>query len=1030
MGVLLVSIPLCFEITIFGVLIGMQDHLENEAQRINHNKVINDKVNVILRDTVLINNALQLNTSLSAMSAFKSKDIQVLISNIRQSFLDLQDLVHDDPELLRSVKKCEEGLGLAFQDIKALKDGVRSSHSIKEVQRVISETKTHLEQHLYLTLRGGIFELALRSAQGNEEDLVTEQIEEQKKRLLKCALVLSGCFAILGAYVLSKYLVRRLALVSRNAERLGKGQPLLPALTGTDEVAELDRNFHTAAELIEAAKKMRQEVTAMITHDLKSPLQSVRSYLELLEHGRFGPINETGTRLLSTAQKSTNQMASLIDNVLQLEKLRSGLVRLEATQIELPRLVDQCLDAVQLLAEQKNVAFTRNYEGTGCDTTTGDPFWLEQVIVNILSNAIKFTPSDSTVSVTTRSRSPGYVEVCIADQGPGIAAQEMKLIFDRFHRVESTAQVAGTGLGLPIAKELIELQHGAISVESEKGKGSTFVLRLPVSDPDTAVPTMNFLTQQSAKDTAAKETDQRQDPDTSEQLSEQLGSHESELEAKKFVDEGDQLREFAFRGQRKLRLLHKGLILISIPLCFEIGIFASLMSLQNEVEQEAQRISGFKKFNDNANLVERNLIYLATAHRKQKLSEFVNDPRINGCFAEMQKGFRECKRLADRPQVAQYVQETEDGVNILVAMIVHYRQELHDGTYDRHEHLEQISTQLNEVFTKSVLRLGNRSISPKYLFRSTELREQSRLLLRCALGFSVFFAVMAAMIYQRNLVGRLNRVRDNANRLAQGEPLLQTLGGTDEIAELDATVHYAAGLIEAAKKMRQEATAMITHDLKTPLQSVCNYFEMIEHGALGELNERGIRLLGIGQRALQHMADLINSVLQLEKLRTGSVSLQLSPLQLSALLDRCLDSIKLLAGQKNIAIVHEFNQCESAQIDGDAFWLEQVFGNVLSNAIKFSPENSTIFVDLKKQDHVLEVRITDQGPGIPEKDLALVFDRYHRVESTAGVPGTGLGLPIAKELVDLHHGSIKAESVLGSGATFSIALPLAKQTME
>jgi signal transduction histidine kinase len=256
---------------------------------------------------------------------------------------------------------------------------------------------------------------------------------------------------------------------------------------------------------------------------------------------------------------------------------------------------------------------------------------------------------------------------------------------------------------------------------------------------------------------------------------------------------------------------------------------------------------------------------------------------------------------------------------------------------------------------------------------------------------------------------------------------LARVSGSDEIAELDATVHYAADLIGAAIKMRQEATAMITHDLKTPLQSVRNYFDMLGSGSLGDLNEKGTRLLKIGTRSLQHMADLINSVLQLEKLRTGNVTLETVKLQLATLLDACLDSIKLLAGQKNIAILRGYDPSESSQVDGDAFWLEQVFSNILSNAIKFSPENSTIFVGLKRQEQGVVVQVQDQGPGIPENELGQIFERYHRVESTAAIPGTGLGLPIAKELIDLHHGSIAVESKPGSGCTFSIVLPFAQE---
>lgn len=1041
-GVLLVSIPLCFEVLIFGWLINIQDNLEREAQRINHNKQINDLVNLILRDTVLINNALALNYTHS-LTGFNSKEIQARVTDIRQNFLDLEVLAHDDPVVLGSVGKCEAGLALAFQDISRLKEGLHTAKSVKELQHLISATRSSLEKHLYITLRGGMFELALEAMHGSD-DKVTEKIEGQKKLLLQCALGLSALIAVLGTYILSTTLVRRLTLVNQNAERLGKGQPLLPPFGGNDEVADLDRSFHHAAELIEAAKKMRQEVTAMITHDLKSPLQSVRSYLEMLENSRFGTLNQPGLRLLPKAQNASNQMGVLIDNVLQLEKLRSGVVRLQTSAIDLPQLLNQCLDGLSLLAEHKQVVFARDYASAGCDTISGDAFWLEQVFVNLLSNAIKFTATGSTVSVGTKGRTPGTVEVRITDQGPGIADEEMKLIFDRFHRVQSTGDVAGTGLGLPIAKELIELHHGAISVESEIGKGSTFILSLVVDGADSAAVPSQLPAHDQSKQSLDRERNNKVASDEHDgqpnlgandnSADDQFGSRPiDQIETKNSIDEDDQGREFANRlkggngGWFRLRLLHKGLVLISIPLCFEVMIFGYLMNLQAKLELEAQRISDFKKFNDNANVVLRDLVSLALTSRRQKMRAFVFNANVYILAAEMNRAFEECKRLATSPSELQGAQEVQDGVGLLLADIIKRKQQYQDGTYKRGENSEgDLGSQLNRTFTTAALRLGYRSVSPKYALHSTELREHSRGVLNYALAFSVLFAVTAAFSYRNNLVGRLNQVSENTNRLAKGEPLLEQVGGSDEIAELDATVHYAAGMIEAAKKMRQEATAMITHDLKTPLQSVRNYFEMLEMGNFGNLNEKGTRLLAIGMRSLQHMADLINGVLQLEKLRTGNVTLQAVPLRLSGTLDTCLDAVKLLAGQKNISIVRGYDQSDSALIDGDAFWLQQVFGNVLSNAIKFSPENSTVFIGLMRRETGLEVQIQDQGPGIPEKDLAQIFDRYHRVESTAAVPGTGLGLPIAKELIELHHGSITVESKPGSGCTFSIVLPFAQ----
>jgi signal transduction histidine kinase len=411
-------------------------------------------------------------------SRSRNKQFAQQIADMKGRFEELKVLAHDDPPVLTDVESCYRAFNLILQDIRDLKAKIRRG-TFEDIPDVIQGSQRQIDQHLKIALQSGLLRLADKSLQASD-DVPSQLIREKIRLFLRWALGLSAVFALWTATMLSRHLVGRLSRLTNNANRLAEGKPLLAAIGGTDEVAELDRNFHCAAELTQAAKRMRQEVTAMITHDLKTPLQSVRSYLNMMEHGHFGALNEQGVKLLATTQNASEHMVALIDNVLQLEKLRTGNVRLQAAPIKLAPLLDKCLDSVKLLAAEKAITLSRSYNQSSSENADGDAFWLEQVFVNILSNAIKFTPRNSTVSVSTHSAN-GDVEIRIADQGPGIPEADKKLIFDRFHRVQSTASVAGTGLGLPIAKELIELHHGSISVESDVGKGSTFAIRLPLS---------------------------------------------------------------------------------------------------------------------------------------------------------------------------------------------------------------------------------------------------------------------------------------------------------------------------------------------------------------------------------------------------------------------------------------------------------------------------------------------------------------------------------------------------------------------
>ncbi len=458
-------------------------------------------------------------------------------------------------------------------------------------------------------------------------------------------------------------------------------------------------------------------------------------------------------------------------------------------------------------------------------------------------------------------------------------------------------------------------------------------------------------------------------------------------------------------------------------------MFAILINLQDQVEEEAQRINRHKRFNDDGNRIIRDGISIGLAVDEYSLYTCLSSGRLDGLIADMRRNFHDAQQLSDSQSIIVNVQSCERDVTLIADELAAAKQSIQNGTFkpnDGNIVTKKIYHRLMKQASRVAwLQLGQQNLRTDD--PSNRLREQIQAFLKWALCLSLLFPIGAA-VYSKHLVGRLSRLSDNASSLAKGEPLLSPIGGSDEVAELDRNFHHAAELIEAAKRMRQEVTAMITHDLKTPLQSVRSFLEMVQNGFFGELNEAGTRLLSTTEKACKRMVNLIDSVLQLEKLRTHNVRLQTTAIELAPLLDKCLDSVKLLADDKNVVLVRAYNQHNT--VKGDAFWLEQVFVNILSNAIKFTRANSTVSVSTDNKNKHAEIRITDEGSGIGKDQIELIFDRFHRVQSTAGIAGTGLGLPIAKELIQLHYGSISIESELGKGSTFAIRLPLSPETDE
>ncbi|CAN5279961.1 hypothetical protein BH10CYA1_BH10CYA1_46010 [soil metagenome] len=811
-GLILVCIPLCFEILVFSYLINVQNQVELEAQKINRNKKINDKVNLIFSDIFSVVNLVRPTSSDALATSFIPKRVFASVADLSKRFDELEVLAQDEPEMLHNIREGKAEINLTFEVLKKMKSQLLKDDP-SDISQTLHDSTLNAELHLQRLMNVGIFDWATKNQ--TERELLRKDLWEQIRIILECGLALSLLFGIAGSFLLSKQLMRRASHLTENAVLMGQGKPLLPVLVGTDELAQLDRNFHQAASLLEAAKRMRQEVTAMITHDLRMPLQTVLGFLEKLGPGRFGELNALGRRFLPITLNSCNHMSNLIDNVLQLERLRSGSIRLTTSQVDLTAFLEKCISSVQLLAEEKNISVTLNRNSENPPLIKIDPFWMEQVVVNILSNAVKFSPKGSSILIDTSDEVRNSI-IRIADQGPGIPADEQKLIFDRLYRMQSTASAPGTGLGLAIAKELVELHGGSIGVESIEGQGATFLLKLPRSNSSS----------KAASEPAARPN-----------------------------------------KKPALKLLHKGFILISIPLCFEITIFSLLLNLQNQVEQEANRIDHNRQVNDSANLILRDLVHVGLGLRRLKRKNDENqfsENQFRSLFTEILRNLQKLEKLVENEDLENQVKRGEHGVQMLAEKLASQSREVAVR--------EQLITDLLSMMSY----IAKRSIDSEHDLHGSELRAQSRMLLEIAISISVMFSFLGAVWYSRQIVSRLNKLSENAKLMAEDKPLLAPVQGSDEIAELDKSFHEAADKIETAKKIRQEATVMITHDLKTPLQSLRSFMEMLEDGSFGEIDEDGTKLRLSCRSSIQRMEDLINSVLQMEKLRSEAEQVSLN----------------------------------------------------------------------------------------------------------------------------------------------------------
>ncbi|HEY9786762.1 MAG TPA: HAMP domain-containing sensor histidine kinase, partial [Candidatus Obscuribacterales bacterium] len=297
------------------------------------------------------------------------------------------------------------------------------------------------------------------------------------------------------------------------------------------------------------------------------------------------------------------------------------------------------------------------------------------------------------------------------------------------------------------------------------------------------------------------------------------------------------------------------------------------------------------------------------------------------------------------------------------------------------------------------------------------LREVTRQLLIAGVIVNVLTAIAVSIVFTRNISDRLRIMVDNTRRLRESKELNPLMRGGDEIAVLDKSFHDMASELAEAQRMRQAFVAMISHELRTPLTSLLGFLSVMSMGAMGAISDQLKENAERMEKNVERLIRLINDLLDLERMDAGKMQMSPDMISLEGAVRRSLDAVKEFAEQNAIALSYEGKDVR-VWADGDR--LVQVLVNLLSNAIKFSPPESTVSIDVAGQDGYVEVRVIDQGRGIPQSHKEVIFERYKQVEAQDGSKkgGSGLGLPICRLIVEQLGGTIGVMSEAGQGSIF------------
>jgi signal transduction histidine kinase len=322
----------------------------------------------------------------------------------------------------------------------------------------------------------------------NEQSIESQMrtLNQRGQRAVRLGFVGLGfsiLVGLLGSIFLTHSMNRPLRELRRGIRAIsheGLNEPI--RILSRDEFGELAGAFNEMAALLKEEERMRSDFISMLSHEIRTPLTSIRESVNMISEELMGPINDRQRRFLEIASGEIERITDLLSHLMQVSRLEAGVIKIDLRPLDPSVFMTNCIYRAAPAAEAKGIIVTSHIPPR-MPFIMGDPDNLQQVLLNLLGNAIKFSPPQSEVDVSVAAgTSPGGLKLSfsVSDNGPGIPEEEQSLVFHKYYRAPGTREQAdGVGLGLSISRYIVEAHGGTIWVKSKPGEGSTFGFTLP-----------------------------------------------------------------------------------------------------------------------------------------------------------------------------------------------------------------------------------------------------------------------------------------------------------------------------------------------------------------------------------------------------------------------------------------------------------------------------------------------------------------------------------------------------------------------
>jgi signal transduction histidine kinase/DNA-binding NarL/FixJ family response regulator len=767
-----------------------------------------------------------------------------------------------------------------------------------------------------------------------------------------------------------------------------------------------------------------------VSHELRTPLTLMLGPIEdeLAEPQKLSQVQRERGEIL---HRNALRLLKLVNMLLDFSRIEAGRVeaRYEPTDLAAftADLASSFRSAIEKAGLKLNVDCPQLSESVYIDRE----MW-EKIILNLLSNAFKYT-LEGEIDVTLRQKG-AMVEVAVRDTGVGIPEAELPHMFERFHRVEGTRGRTheGTGIGLSLTQELVKLHGGTMRVESAIGTGSTFTVAIPLGTdhlPKVHIATERAITAAALHTHTYVDEALRLLPGYEAVSDDSLMEEESnrsfrgrgvEQPAARilYADDNADLRAYVSRLLRPrydvlavpdgptvlmaLRDYHPDLFLADIMMPGMDG-FALLQSIRSDPQTSTLPV-----------------ILLSARAGEEALSEGLEA----GADDYLVKPFNARELLARIGAHLEIAHIRKEAMGQVKAE----RQRLHDlfmqapaiiAVFRGPHHIYELA---NPLYMQVVG--THRDLIGKPIREALpELESQGiyELLDSVYQSGEPYFGNETPVKLDRKGTGTLEEVYFNfvyqPTRNAHGEIDGILVHAVDVSQQV-----LARKEIQASEAQKDEFLAIASHELKTPVTSVKAYTQLLERRFRNGGDERSSELLARMDAQLDKLTALIGELLDATRIENGQLLMHSTDFDYNDLINESVEEVQRTTAKH--VILQEL--APTVTLTGDRDRIGQVLTNLLTNAIKYSPQHDTIIVRTAHKEDIIITSIQDFGIGIPREQQEQVFDRFFRLggEKQITYPGLGLGLYISAEFVKRHNGSIWVESEAGKGSTFSFSLPL------